>query len=149
MPGEARERERRAAARDGEARDLGEAARDERGARVVAEAEPVDRAGGDRDDVLQRAAALDADDVVARVRAQVGRVEAAHHDLARRRRFAAMTTAVGRWAASSLAKLGPLRNARCSRACAGSSSASTSSMNSSESFSMPFVALHDRDVLAG
>ena len=31
----------------------------------------------------------------------------------------AMTTAVGKWCASSLAKLGPLRNVRCSRACAG------------------------------
>ena len=60
MPGEAGEGERRAAARHRELRDLGEAARDERGARVVAEAHAVDRAGRDGDDVLERAAALDA-----------------------------------------------------------------------------------------
>ena len=65
-------------ARHREPRDLGEAARDERRARVVAEAEAVDRARRDGDHVLQRAAALDADDVVARVEAEVRRVEALH-----------------------------------------------------------------------
>jgi len=53
----------------------------------------------------------------------------------------AMTTAVGSCAASSFAKLGPLKNVRCGCAAAGSSSFKTSSMNISDSFSIPFVAL--------
>ena len=59
-----------AAHRGGQARDLDEAAGDERGHRVVAEAEALDDARGDRDDVLQRAADLDAGDVVGRVEPQ-------------------------------------------------------------------------------
>ena len=63
---------------------------------------PSTAPGGDGDDVLQRAPALDARHVVARVGAQVGRVEALHHVRARRRRLRdAMTTAVGRRFASS------------------------------------------------
>ena len=60
--------ERLAAPADGarQARDLGEAARNQRGERVLSETEPLDHAGGNRDDVLQRAADLDADDVGAR-----------------------------------------------------------------------------------
>ena len=53
-----------------QAAGLGEPARDQRGARVVAEAETVARAGGDREHVLDRAADLDAGDVVALVGAQ-------------------------------------------------------------------------------
>ena len=70
------------AARERELHHLGEAARDQHRARVVAEAEAVGSAGGDRDDVLDRAAALDAGDVAARVRTHVGCVESRHHVLA-------------------------------------------------------------------
>ena len=66
------ERERLAFIRH--ARDLGQPARDEPRARVVTEAEAVAGARGDRDDVLERAAHLDADRIVARVHAEpVGR----------------------------------------------------------------------------
>ena len=44
-----------AAGRAGQARQLGEPARDQRRQRVVAEPQPFDDAGGDRDDVLHRA----------------------------------------------------------------------------------------------
>ena len=62
--GEAHERFLAAAERQAETRHLGEAARDQRDARVRAEPEPVADAGADRVDVLRRAAHLDADDVV-------------------------------------------------------------------------------------
>ena len=48
-------------------RDLHEPARDQRRHRVVPEPGALDDAGGNRDDVLQRAADLDADHVVARI----------------------------------------------------------------------------------
>ena len=51
-------------------RDLGEAARDERRQRVVAELHGLGDARGDGDDVLQRRANLDADDVVRSVEAK-------------------------------------------------------------------------------
>ena len=51
------------------------AARDHAGLRVVAEAEAVDAAGGERDDVLRRAAELDADDVGVHVDAERRRVD--------------------------------------------------------------------------
>ena len=54
-----------------------EAARDERRHRVVPEAEAFDDAGGNRDDVLQRAADLDAGHVVAGVEAQRRALQAA------------------------------------------------------------------------
>ena len=88
-------------------RDLGEPARDQRRQRVVAEAEPLDHAGRNRDDVLHRRADLDADDIVAAVQAE-GRsaefrwtrsIAAASCDAAR--------IAVGSWRATSMAKLGP------------------------------------------
>src|SRR5688572_32445985 len=72
---EARRRERVAAMGEREARDLGEAPRDEAGLRVVAVADPVDRAGAERHDVLQRAAELDADDVVVRIRPEEARAD--------------------------------------------------------------------------
>ena len=54
----------------GQPRDLREAARDQRGQRVVPETQPLDHARGDRDDVLQRAADLDTRHVVAGVEPQ-------------------------------------------------------------------------------
>ncbi len=51
-------------------RDLGQAARDQRRFGVLAVAEAVRHAAGDGDDVLQRAADLDADQVVAGVDAE-------------------------------------------------------------------------------
>ena len=115
---------------------LGETARDQRGARVVAEAQAVARAGGDREHVLDRAADLDAGQVVADVGAQ------------RRRRAAARATdrgkpgvgrrdaeAVGRPRATSSAKLGPEitptgdghigATMRCASATPGGSAAAT------------------------
>ena len=53
-----------------EARHLGDAARDEAGPRVVAEAETVGHADGDGDGVLDGAAELDTDDVVVGVHAK-------------------------------------------------------------------------------
>ena len=62
-PGEPGERLRLGAARLAEPRHLDEAARDQRRLRVVAEPEPVDAAGRERDHVLRRGAELDADQV--------------------------------------------------------------------------------------
>ena len=53
------ERQRLRPRRDAEARHLGQAARDDPGLRRVSEAEPVDHAGCQRHDVLQRARQLD------------------------------------------------------------------------------------------
>ena len=64
-----------AAHRHAEARDLGQAARDERGARVVTEPEAVGDAGGDRHHVLHRAADLDADKVGAEIHAHAAAVQ--------------------------------------------------------------------------
>ena len=77
--GEPRERLRLAAHRHAEPRDLGEPARDHGRARVVADAEPVAHARGDRDHVLERAAELAADHVGVRVDAEQAGVEHALH----------------------------------------------------------------------
>ena len=69
-PAEAGQRVGAAAHRGGQPRDLDQAAGDQRGHRVVAEAEALDDAGGDGDDVLERAADLDAGDVVGGVEPQ-------------------------------------------------------------------------------
>ena len=61
--------------RHAEAGDLGQAAGDERGARVVTEAEAVADAGGDRHHILHRAADLDADEVGAVVHAHAPAVQ--------------------------------------------------------------------------
>src|SRR3989475_27789 len=74
---ESREGRGRSAERDGEPCHLGEPARDERGAGVLAEAEPVDEARRDRHHVLQRPARLDADDVTVRVESKLARAERA------------------------------------------------------------------------
>ncbi len=66
-----------ATAGDGEARHLGDAAGDEGGGGVVAEVEAVDDAGGEGDDVFERAAEFDAGDVVVGVDAKGGRGEVA------------------------------------------------------------------------
>src|SRR5438093_393737 len=61
---QAGERFASAASRARQARQLGEAARDERRQRVVSESQTFDDAGGDRDDVLERAANLHADHIL-------------------------------------------------------------------------------------
>src|SRR5438046_5693355 len=66
---ESREGRGRAAERDGEPCHLGEPARDERGAGVLAEAEPVDEARRDRPDLPQCPARPDAADVPGAVEA--------------------------------------------------------------------------------
>ena len=86
---------------------LGEAAGDERGARAGAEAEPVAAAGGDGDDVLERAAHADADRVVAGVDAQPLAAQRRLHDAGRGESAEAATSAAGSPAATSCAKLGP------------------------------------------
>ena len=68
-----------AAERVGQPSRLSEPARDERSARVVAEAQPVARPGGNGQHVLYRAADLDAGDVVAFISAQrIGTQERRH-----------------------------------------------------------------------
>ena len=62
-PGEAGESFAARAAGNGEAGDLGDAAGDECGDGVVAEAYSHGDAGSDGDDILERAAQLNADDV--------------------------------------------------------------------------------------
>ena len=82
--------------------------------RVVAEPKPFDHARGDGDDVLQRAADLDADDVIGAVQPEVRRPELGLHvldDVAASRE--ATETAVGSSRASSAAKLGPDSTATC------------------------------------
>ena len=63
-PGQAGERERVGAGGDPEPRHLGQAAGHQPGLAVVAEPERVGRPGRDRDDVLERPAQLDAEDVL-------------------------------------------------------------------------------------
>ena len=58
------------AAGHGEARDLGNAAGDEGGGGVLTEAHAGSDPGGDGDDVFERAAELDADDIGGRVEAE-------------------------------------------------------------------------------
>src|SRR5205823_664690 len=67
------------AARDYQARDLGQATGDEGGDRVVAQTQSVTNSGGDGDDVFQSAAQLDADDVVVGVNPKTGIAEFALH----------------------------------------------------------------------
>ena len=71
-----------AAAGHGEAGDLGDAAGDEGGGGVVAELEAGDDAGGEGDDVLERAAELGADDVLVAVDAEGGGAEVVLQGLA-------------------------------------------------------------------
>ena len=83
-------------------------ARDERRQRVVAEPEPFDDARRDRDDVLHRAADLDADDVGRSVEPEVRPAELRLHQLASPDvSLDAASTAVGSCCATSTAKLGP------------------------------------------
>jgi len=74
---EARQRAGDGAESDRQARHLRQAARDERGTRVLAEAEPVGDAGGDRHDVLQGTAELDPGDVPVRVETELTRAQTA------------------------------------------------------------------------
>ena len=85
QPGEPHQRLALPAERRRQAPGFGQPAGDERGAGVVAEPQAVARAGGDRQHVLDRAADLDAGNVVALVHAQ--RVGAQQRgDIARRAR---------------------------------------------------------------
>ena len=87
--------------------DLGEAARDQRRQRVVPETEPFDHAGGNRDDVLQRAADLDAATSSLAYRRNVGPAELLLDARRGRGSRDAASTAVGSPRATSTAKLGP------------------------------------------
>jgi hypothetical protein len=107
--GEAGEGFALAAAGDGEAGDFGDAAGDEGGGGVVAEADAGSDAGGDGDDVLEGSAELDADDVGGGVEAEgFGRelLLNAGGDIGSAK---AITMAVGWPCATSMAKLGPLK----------------------------------------
>ena len=72
--------------RRGEPRRFGQPARDQRGARVLAERKPVARAGRDREHVLDRPARLDAREVGAVVRAERRAAKRARPARARTRR---------------------------------------------------------------
>ena len=74
-PGQPRERLRLRAAGLSEPRHLDEAAGDQRRLRVVAQPEPVHRAGGQCDHVLRRPAELDADQVAVHVDTERPRVD--------------------------------------------------------------------------
>ena len=113
------------------------------GARVVAEAEPVGGAGGDRDHVLERAAELDADHVVGAVDAEAIAGEQRLHARARsarccsRRRPRSACRARLPWRSSG-------RRARASRGCDAPGRARRSStcvISIKLSFSMPLVAV--------
>ena len=120
--------------------DLGEAARDQAGQRVVPEAEPFDDAGGDRDHVLQRRPNLDADDVVGRVEAEEAAAELRLHQLGRA--AARPTPRTPRSAARAPPRgRSSGRTARRPGAPGPSSCAMTSDGRSSVSTSRPFVAL--------
>jgi len=84
-PGQAAERRRLRAERHPETDDFREPARDERRAGVLPEAEPVAEARGQRHDVLERAAKLDAQDVSIGVQPEGGcgqlALQAARHSL--------------------------------------------------------------------
>ena len=73
--GQPRQRRRLAAQRDRQPRDLGQAARDQRGARVLAQPEAVGEPGRHGDHVLERPADLDADDVAVGVEPELARAE--------------------------------------------------------------------------
>jgi hypothetical protein len=96
------------AERFAEAGNLDQAARDQRGAGVVAETEAVADAGGDGQHVLHRTADLGADQVFIGIDAQVAAMQAARWTRQMRHRSAASVTAVGRPRATSRAKLGPV-----------------------------------------
>ena len=96
-----------AAERHAEARDLGQAARDQRGARVVAEPQPVADAGRDRHHVLHRAADLHADRGRRRVDAQRAAVQQRAALRAKRGSRRRERQRAGRPRATSSAKIGP------------------------------------------
>ena len=107
-PGEAGERLRVGARRLAEPRHLGEPARDQRRLGVVARADAVARAGGERDHVLRGGAELDADQVVVEVDAEDRRVERRPGARGRARASSlAITAAPGSPAATSSAMFGP------------------------------------------
>ena len=70
---------------EAEAGHFGKAARDQRGARILAEALALDHAAGDRQHVLDRAADLGAGDVVAQIDAEAGQGDALAERFAERR----------------------------------------------------------------
>ena len=78
--GQSRHGFRATAAGDDQARDLRQSAGDERGHRVVSQAEPVTNAGGNGDDVLERAAQLHSYDVIIGVNPKARIAELALHD---------------------------------------------------------------------
>ena len=90
-----------------QARDFGQAARDQGRARVGAQTQAVGDAGGDGHDVLYRAADLHAGDIAAEVDAQARAVQGARRGLANPASAEASVSAVGKPRATSSAKLGP------------------------------------------
>src|SRR5207244_471685 len=75
-PGETGERQRVRTRGDAQPGHLGQASRHEAGLPVVPEAEAVGRARGNRDDVLESAAQLDAEDIPVRVQPELAPREA-------------------------------------------------------------------------
>jgi hypothetical protein len=108
-----------------EPRNLGQPARDERRARIVAEAEAHGHARRDGNHVLERTAQLDAHHVRAGVAAEIRRLEQLLAASAASASWLAMVTAVGCSCATSSAKLGPDRKHARAAASVGSTSACT------------------------
>ena len=139
--GQAGERLEPSAEGDGELRHLVETARDQRRGRVRAEAEAFEDAGGDGDDVLQRAGQLDAGDVVRVVEAERRRRHRVLHLFARAPdRATRRPPPSDRRAPSSSANVGPDSTANA-RSASPQLLAVTSDIRCSVSFSMPFVPL--------
>ena len=122
-----------------EPRHLGEAARDQRGRRVVAEPAALDDAGGDRQHVLDRAAQRHAQHVVRPVGPEgAGRQRRRPASRPSAGSAVAMLTAVGRPRTASSAKLGPDSMAI---GRPGRTSASTSGISSPLEASMPLAQM--------
>ena len=128
---------RRAPAGQAEARHFGKAARDQRGARILAEPRALDDAAGDREHVLDRAADLRADDVVETIGPE-SRAGRSGREAPRRAPASshARVTAVGRPAATSCAKVGPDSTAIGASGCA---SRATSDISRRVPASIPFA----------
>ncbi len=139
---EPRERQRVPSERHTEPGELGQPAGDQRGLGVVAVAEAVRDAGGDRDHVLQRAGDLATDDVRVRVDAERLRHE---QNLQHVRELGDRPTRRPRRSAgpsaTSFARFGPLSTPMRSGRCSGSTSAMTSVMRRTVPCSSPFERL--------
>ena len=138
-PAQARQRLELRAHRLAEPRHLGEAARDQRGGRVVAEAAALDDAGGDGEHVLHRAAQRHAQHVVRSSTAGRRRPPAAPASVSAERRIDGGDADRRRQAADRL--LGEARARQHGDRPAGQHLASTSGISSPLEASMPLAQM--------